>query len=155
MSTVAQLRKRLIDQEKEIWETKKPRVEVEDPQKPLYDAVRVTRKEIRAAATREHEAFMSVRPPVLDQQSILISPPKDVMQTQTKTEWFASLSPETYCEVINFGLRATRRAMTYEKERVEDLEGDDVGGFYEYMSDSFQFDIDLAANVTDDGEPWV
>ncbi len=105
---------------------------------------------ITTAKREAYETFMArPRPPVLDPTSVRPQPSAEVMLKMTKTEWFATLSDKTKFELASFGLASTRAALQYECDRMIDE------GFYDSISDDFQCDIDLAANVADDGKDWI
>ncbi len=133
------------------------RAKVDPEQQKVADAqasVAALKKQIRKAKKAELRALLKARPSVLHPTSRTLGPPSDVMiDYPKKADWFASLPAETRFEVANYGLQATRAAMIYECDRVNDEEDD--AGFYGLNTDCFQADILLAANLVDDGAVWV
>ncbi len=120
---------------------------------PLNGEIVNLKRRVKASRRETYDSVLRSRPSVLA-QGLPIGPPAEVMDVATKAEWFASLDDATRADVYRFGLVATRAAMVFEIGHVEDEWENGAIGFYESRSADFQADVDLAANLVDDGEPW-
>ncbi len=109
---------------------------------------------LRAAKKRAYDAVLAERPAVLDATLTPFGPSAEIKSAYPcKADWFASLTIETRLEVTRFGAIVTRATMRRELYRVMDEDCDNV--FYDYSACDFEWDIDLAANLVDDGEEWI
>ncbi len=118
-----------------------------------YQEAAAIRRQLGSIEAEEDAAFRRALPLALDPASKRLTPPDAVKDAMTKAEWFASMLLEERYEIVSYGLRATRRAGTRELYRY--IENQDDGGSYGTEAAAFEADIDVAADLVDDGEDWV